>query len=198
MKNRRKVLSLLLCAALIFTTLPGIALAEGEIIDSDYAPENDFIPESEYLETIDADMSHYENTDNSVSIMAASFTPRLTAPSKDSKYYYSDNPFYKSGYGMPNCTAYAYGRAYELLGKKPKLSTGNAGKWYNYNKSNGYYSYGKTPKLGAVACWDKGDSNQGHVAVVEKISGDNVVISESHYQGVNFDTRTIKKIVPII
>ncbi len=193
MKSRKKILSLILCAALIIATLPGIALAEGEIIDSDYAPENDIIPASEYLETIETDMSHYENTDNSVGIMSTSFKPRLTAPSKDSKYYYSDNPFYKSGYGMPNCTAYAYGRAYEILGKKPKLSTGNAGKWYNYNKSNGYYNYGQTPKLGAVACWDKGDSNQGHVAVVEEISGNNVVISESHYQGVNFDTRTIKK-----
>ena len=46
---------------------------------------------------------------------AASFSPRLSAPSSSNKYYYSNlNVFYKYGYGMPNCTAYAYGRAYEI------------------------------------------------------------------------------------
>ena len=37
---------------------------------------------------------------------AASFSPRLSAPSSSNKYYYSNlNVFYKYGYGMPNCTA---------------------------------------------------------------------------------------------
>lgn len=50
---------------------------------------------------------------------AASFSPRLSAPSSSNKYYYSNlNVFYKYGYGMPNCTAYAYGRAYEILGSE--------------------------------------------------------------------------------
>ena len=93
---------------------------------------------------------------------------------------------------MPNCTCYAYGRAWELLGSKPKVSTGNAGQWYNYNKNHGYYTYGSTPKLGAIACWDRYDSNKGHVAVVEQInSNGTILISESHYKGVNFQTRTI-------
>ena len=127
----------------------------------------------------------------SFSVNAASFNPRMTAPSTSNSYYYSSNPFYQSGYGMPNCTCYAYGRAWELLGSKPNLSTGNAGKWYWYNKNNGIYSYGSTPKLGAIACWDKYDQNKGHVAVVEAINGGTVTISESHYKGVNFDTRTI-------
>ena len=85
---------------------------------------------------------------------AASFSPRLSAPSSSNKYYYSNlNVFYKYGYGMPNCTAYAYGRAYEILGSEPKLSWNNAEQWYGYNKSNGYYKYGQTPKVGAIACW---------------------------------------------
>lgn len=46
---------------------------------------------------------------------------------------------------MPNCTAYAYGRAYEILKTEPKLSWGNAEDWYGYNKSKGYYKYGQTP-----------------------------------------------------
>ena len=128
---------------------------------------------------------------NGIIVSADGFTPRTTAPSTSNSYYYSDNPFYQSGYGMPNCTCYAYGRAWELLGSKPNLSTGNAGKWYWYNKDTGIYSYGSTPKLGAIACWDKYDKNQGHVAVVEAINGDTITISESHYNGTNFDTRNI-------
>ena len=45
------------------------------------------------------------------------FKPRLTAPTTDNRFYYKDNVFYKSGYGMPNCTCYAWGRFYELLNK---------------------------------------------------------------------------------
>lgn len=45
--------------------------------------------------------------------------------------------------------------------------------------------------MGAIACWDNYDGDKGHVAVVESISGNSVLISESHYQSVNFDTRTI-------
>lgn len=54
---------------------------------------------------------------------------------------------------MPNCTAYAFGRIYELNGSRPNLCTGNAEMWYDYNKSHNYYPYGSTPKLGAVAVW---------------------------------------------
>ena len=41
------------------------------------------------------------------------YKKRLTVPSKNNKYYYSNNVFYKSGYGMPNCTCYAWGRFLE-------------------------------------------------------------------------------------
>lgn len=125
---------------------------------------------------------------------SGSYSPRTTAPAKNNPYYYSSkNIFYQSGYGMPNCTAYAYGRAYEILGSKPNLCTRSAGAWYNYNKSNNYYSYGSTPKVGAIACWSKNGTSTGHVAVVEKVnSNGTVLISESHYKGTNFNTRTIK------
>ena len=127
-----------------------------------------------------------------IKVEAANFTARTSAPTTSNQYYYSLNPFYQSGYGMPNCTAYAFGRAYELLGSRPKLSIGNAGAWWNYNIRNGYYSYGSTPRLGAIACWDNYDSDQGHVAVVENISGNSITISESHWRSTNFDTRVIK------
>ncbi len=113
----------------------------------------------------------------------ALFTPRLTGPEKrtastaGNPYYYEKNIYYLGGYGMPNCTAYAYGRAYEILGTKPSLSTGNANQWWGNNLSRGAYSYGDTPKLGSIICW--GGSNYGHVAVVEKIEGNKVTYSES-------------------
>lgn len=121
---------------------------------------------------------------------ATTYSPRLSAPSKSNEYYYSNkNLFYKYGYGMPNCTAYAYGRAYEITGKEPKLCPYDAEEWYDYNRSNGYYDYGKSPKLGAIACWSY-DGGGGHVAVVEKIENGTITFSNSAYSGINFYTNT--------
>lgn len=95
--------------------------------------------------------------------------------------------------GGGNCTWYAFGRAWELLGSLPKLCTNNAGAWWNYNKNNNFYSYGSTPKLGAIAVWDKYDNNNGHVAVVEEIGNNYIICSES---GWNYKTtyfQTVKR-----
>lgn len=114
-----------------------------------------------------------------------SFTPRTTCPDSTSKYYNSnENPLVSSGYGMfqngGNCTAYAWGRFFEILGTRPKLYTGNAGTWYGY-KNDGY-ERGSSPQLGAVACWSKPGA-AGHVAIVEQINSDgSIVISESGWQ----------------
>lgn len=108
------------------------------------------------------------------------FTPRLTSPAQGDKAfscYTSNNIFYTSGYGMPNCTCYAYGRAYEILKSKPKLCLNDAGEWYEYNKNNGCYPYGQQPKAGAIACWQNADG--GHVAVVEAIKEDKIILSQS-------------------
>ena len=109
-----------------------------------------------------------------------------TAPS----YYTTLNYFYNIGYGMPNCTAYAYGRAYEILGHAPNLCTtpgrASAKYWWDYNIDNNCYPYGRTPALGAVACWTS--SGNGHVAVVERIDGDYITTSESAWNGQYFFT----------
>lgn len=119
------------------------------------------------------------------SVMAGEFEPRLTAPSRSNAYYNRElNVFSKTGYGMPNCTAYAYGRVYEITGEAPLITRGNAGSWYSNNKRNGYYEYGKEPKLGAIACWSN------HVAVVEEINDDMVTVSQSHWRSTYFDTCT--------
>jgi surface antigen len=106
------------------------------------------------------------------------YKPRLEAPTKSNKYFYKNNPFEAAGYGLPNCTAYAWGRFYEILGTKPKLSTSNAENWWS--KADGY-KRGQAPKLGAVICWRKGKAGNGsdgagHVAIVEKIYPDGSIL----------------------
>lgn len=114
------------------------------------------------------------------------YEPRLTAPNSSIDYYSRKlNVYFQTGTPMPNCVAYAFGRVYEMNGEKPLITHGSAGDWYFINKSHGYYDYGSEPKLGAVACWSR------HVAVVEAINDDgSVTISESHWGGTYFDTRT--------
>lgn len=114
----------------------------------------------------------------------AQYEARLNAPNGEAYYTRELNAYAKTGYGMPNCVAYAYGRAYELNGEAPKISKGNAGEWWFINKAHGYYEYGQEAKLGAIACWSR------HVAVVEDISDDGAItISESHWGGTYFDTK---------
>lgn len=114
------------------------------------------------------------------------FVPRLTAPKSSNKYYYSDlNKYERFGYGMPNCTAYAWGRAYEIMGYEPNLSLNDADTWWSYNKENKFYPYGQEPKLGAVACWNY-TTGGGHVAVVEEIKNGRITFSNSAYGGKTF------------
>ena len=124
------------------------------------------------------------------------FVKRTTAPEESNAYYYSENPFYQSGYGLPNCTCYAWGRFYELSGQRPALSLGDAENWYGYSDG---YSRGQIPKLGAVICWRRGavgdDSDgAGHVAIVEQINADgSIVTSNSAYNSTLFYMQTLTK-----
>lgn len=116
------------------------------------------------------------------------FVPRLTAPSYDNQYYFSSkNIFYSSGYGMPNCTAYAYGRAYEILGKAPSLPNYDARRWYELTTA---YEKGQEPRVGSIAVWWSDSS--GHVAVVEKIENGVVTFSNSSWSGTMFYLTTGK------
>mgnify|MGYP003602314787 CR=1 FL=1 len=115
----------------------------------------------------------------------ADFTPRLTSDGMlNNPYWYADNPFYQAGYGLPNCTCYAWGRWYEITGKSPdKLPLGDAKTWYADAQANGL-SVGGVPQLGAILCtyYDNG----GHVAVVEEIRGNEITISNSGYPSTYF------------
>ena len=120
------------------------------------------------------------------------YTPRLTSPDVDNtRYYSSENPFYAAGYGMPNCTCYAWGRAYEISGERPELSPYDACTWYDYNAENQIYDYGDQPEQGAIACWAYADGGPGHVAVVEQVDDDTVLLSNSAYSGAEFYMDTV-------
>ena len=134
-------------------------------------------------------------------------TLRDKAPDLDDKHYYSDeNIFYKAKLSPPftsggkpikgNCTWYAWGRAWELTGKKPTEAgfTGDACEWWNANKKSRKYEYGSEPRVGAIAVWKSSLPNSdgsGHVAVVEKIENNKIYISESMWHGVTFKYREI-------
>lgn len=127
------------------------------------------------------------------------YTSRLTDSGiRGNKFWYSENPFYQSGFGMPNCTAYAWGRFWELneeyLGNgKPSLGLGNADTWYAHTQDG--YSRGSSPKLGALICFGYRGSltgQGGHVAVVEEIHDDgSITTSNSAWGGSFFYTQVL-------
>lgn len=123
--------------------------------------------------------------------IGGAFTARTTAPSSTNKYYLHTgrggvNPciLISGNSCLPNCVGYAYGRAYEVTGSDPKLSTGNAANWYGHKD--------KWPRVkpdqiqpGDVICWD--DGGCGHVGFVELRNSDGTfTISQSAYGGSRF------------
>lgn len=119
------------------------------------------------------------------------FTPRLNdSGMMNNPYWYSGNPFYRYGYGLPNCTCYCWGRWKELfvqnnVSSDPTLSLGNGTDWYGYTQDG--YQRGQTPKLGAVICYADTGGGAGHVAVVEEIDANgNITCSNSAYNGQYF------------
>ena len=122
------------------------------------------------------------------------FTPRLTdANMVNNPWWYSkQNPLYDAGYGLPNCTCYAYGRYAEIRGAFANLPVGNAGKWFEQATS---FDRGQTPRLGAIMVWKDTESPNlfaGHVAVVEGFASDGgIICSNSAWQGTYFWTATV-------
>lgn len=123
------------------------------------------------------------------------YVPRLDSDGiEGNPMWYDENPFYQAGYGMPNCTAYCWGRWYELLGKPPDLPLGDGNSWFPTAQDMNVYETGaypgSAPALGAIICtyYDIG----GHVAVVEQINEDgSIVTSNSGWQSTYFWTETL-------
>lgn len=123
------------------------------------------------------------------------FIPRLNDSGMlNNKYWYSDNPFYLSGFGLPNCTCYAWGRFWEETpdNKPVHVPLGDATTWWEQAVNEGYFETGQEPKLGAIACFKNGIN--GHVAIVEKIDNKgNITTSNSAWGGEYFFTKTLLK-----
>lgn len=124
------------------------------------------------------------------------FTPRTEFSNDDANLIYWKkpyNPFLRNwSLAGGNCTWYAYGRAWELMGEKPNLSVNGAHRWFSYNDG---YERGTEPRVGAVACWSDKSNSVGHVAIVEAVDGDMVTLSESGWSYTNkfFTTKTKHK-----
>ena len=109
-------------------------------------------------------------------------------------HWYSENPFYLSGYGMPNCTCYSWGRFWEIgdpnnIGehKPTTLPLSDGGNWWQDNINSGAFNYGQIPELGAVACFEDINGGAGHVAIVEEIDQNGIITcSNSAWQSTFF------------
>ena len=105
------------------------------------------------------------------------FVPRLTSDGiQGNPYWYDYNPFAQAGFPLPNCTAYCWGRWYEIQGQYPELPLGNANTWWRDALNMGKKT-GQTPKLGAIiVTWY---SDGGHVAIVEQINSDGSIVTSN-------------------
>jgi len=122
------------------------------------------------------------------------FIPRMTAPDPNDPRFTTYSPFYGVGLGMPNCTAYAWGRAYEILGHAPQLNRGHSRFWFTnggpFRNDNDRFERGQTPRLGAIAVWGPSSAGGGHVSVVEYVfPNGSFITSGSVFGGTFFYTR---------
>lgn len=84
---------------------------------------------------------------------------------------YQSKPYGSAAYGTQGCAWFASARACQLTGKDSPIWSGT--NWYHqYYNSYGAAGRGSAVKAKALACWE------GHVAVVEAVSGSTAVISE--------------------
>ena len=132
------------------------------------------------------------------------FTPRLNDQGMlgNRHWYSNDNPYEATGYGMPNCTCYAWGRFWEIGdpsntgANKPNPNDlpgyWSGGSWWNQVNTN-VYQTGQVPQLGAVICFDDTSGGDGHVAIVEEIinDGEEIITSNSAWAGTYFYTQRL-------
>lgn len=142
--------------------------------------------------------------------MAPTYKPRFSEPAKSSMYYYGNqNIYHACGMGMQhkkngvmgyygNCTAYAWGRMWELTGARYTGFCGNAEDMFEAAKKCGLKT-GNTPKLGSFIIWASGSVKNsadgcGHIACVEQINADgSIVVSESGWNSYLFKVEAIPK-----
>ena len=124
------------------------------------------------------------------------FNPRLTKPSKDNKYYYSNLNYFYPKY-VDQCTWYVIGRLLELGAKKTELEKkvpqSNAENWYNDAK----FPKQQEPEPGCYIVWSAGKTHHasdgmGHVAFVEHKYPDGAIRITESGASMKFQTRILK------
>jgi surface antigen len=116
----------------------------------------------------------------------------------NSKYYTSDNPYYNSGYGG-QCTAFAWGRAYEKVGIKLQFKKmlgdpicgrthfSSAKCWFDPGPEAFLrLRKGTNIQADSIAVWDGNERYPyGHVAYVERVENGHVFFNEANFD--NFE-----------
>lgn len=130
------------------------------------------------------------------------FIPRTSTtdptPMENSPWWYSSgNKYYASGWGLPNCTCYCYGRIGEIKGAfDTRVPNGDGQDWWPNALAAGDLPYGQAPALGAIICFGApaGSGFYGHVAIVEQIydNGD-LLLSNSGYPANYFWTARVTR-----
>ena len=109
-------------------------------------------------------------------------------------WYYSANPYFQRGYGLPNCTAYVWGRLSELTGQSCTVQRGNAIDWAFKPEMKKI----DNPTMGCVIIYSGGIRDSygrlcGHIGVVEHLYSDGSIdVSMSSYGGYTWRIYSLK------
>ena len=100
-------------------------------------------------------------------------------------WFYNANPYYHRGFGLPNCTAYAWGRLSEICNSPCSVTRGNAIDWASKQGMTKINS----PEQGSCIIYSGGILDSmgrfcGHIGVVEQVYPDGTIdVSMSSYGG---------------
>lgn len=91
-------------------------------------------------------------------------------------WYYSANPYYQRGYGLPNCTCYAWGRLAEICNVPVTFYGGNAIMWASRPEMKQI----RYPKVGSCIIYSGGIMDGyghfcGHIGVIEHVYDDGTI-----------------------
>ena len=105
----------------------------------------------------------------------------------DNNFTSNINPYIKNSM---NNNAYCWARAKKIVDSRLGnfrdyfLCKNYKDNWYEYNKENSCFDYGKIPRKYSIACWESIDSTneKTRVAIVDEVIGTNVIIiTEGYY-----------------
>jgi len=109
-----------------------------------------------------------------------------TTPPNDPKYHQS---YIRNGSDFPAgwCTPYAAIRFSERSRAPGVNWNGNAIDWYANAQAKGWTTTSNVgqPQIGAIVVWSGGNHGEGHVAVVEQMDSNGIMISEMNWVGFN-------------